>query len=72
MVIWVLVFEVLLFCRYVAVAGHGWDCQPAVRGTYASVGIAVSVTQNNVRLRINIGGKKMCMRKIECMMAVLL
>ena len=53
MAIWVLVFEVLLFYRYVAVAGHGWDCQAAVRGTYASVGIAVTV--NNVRLRINIG-----------------
>jgi len=26
-----------------------------VRGAYASVGIAVSVTLNNVRLRINIG-----------------
>jgi hypothetical protein len=51
----VLVFEVLLFCRYVAVVGHGWDCQAAVRGMYFSVGIAVSVTQNNVRMRINIG-----------------
>jgi len=53
MAICVLVFEVLLFCRYIAVVGHGWDCQVTV--TYASVGIAVSVTQNNVRLRINIG-----------------
>jgi hypothetical protein len=55
MAIWILVFEVLLFCRYVAVVGHGWDCQAAVRGTYASVGIAVSVTQNNMHLLINIG-----------------
>jgi len=55
MTIWVLVFEVLLLYRYVEVVAHGWDCQAAVRWTYDSVGIAVSVTLNTVRLRNNIG-----------------